>query len=304
VCLLPISFSFLAFSSDALIGPFLAFNSAVWRFRNPAQASRLVQPRDWLVARIIDLANALLNSIKPAPSRKRKRPLSSLSCDDEAHYHNSLLDSATANTAMCYTDGSASPNPGPSGAAACIFLQNPDQVLDFGASLGKGTNNAAEICALTLLFNQLILLKNVRANLDSALVFTDSKLAISACLSTKAPASNRAAILELRSAHVKLTSLLRVDLHWIRGHSNYGGNERVDKVAKYCAASPASSRLSSFKEWTYGFPLYNCLPGCFIQDISSVARPCPEVVSLDSPQASLPAVPAPRRTPRLALSLD
>jgi hypothetical protein len=204
VCLLPISFSLLAFPSEALVGPLLAFNSAVWRFRNPAQASRLVQPKDWLIARIIDLANVLHRSIKPAPSKKRKRSPTDQLLDIELDRHNSLLDSATATTAICYTDGSASPNPGPSGAAACVFLRSPDQLLDLGISLGKGTNNAAEIHALSMLFNHLVLIKNSRPLLCRALIFSDSQLAISACTSTNTPGTNRTAIFELREAFAAL----------------------------------------------------------------------------------------------------
>jgi ribonuclease HI len=309
VCLLPISFSLLAFSSDALVGPLLAFNSAVWRFRNPAQASRLVQPKEWLIARIVELASALHRSIKPAPSKKRKRSPTDLTLDIESDRHNSLLDSATASTAICYTDGSASPNPGPSGAAACVFLRSPDQLIDLGISLGKGTNNAAEIHALTLLFKHLVLIKDSRPLLCRAIIFSDSQLAISACTSTKIPGANRTAVLELREAFAKLSLILVVDLHWIRGHSNYGGNERVDRVAKLCASTDKNSHLFSLNEWVFGFPLYNSPIACFLRDLPAPAR-SPPLVDGSTPDIGPPDVgPCPRsvvsavrRSARLSLS--
>ena len=66
------------------------------------------------------------------------------------------------NVAICYTDGSASPNPGPAGAGACIFLMDPDTLYDLTLSIGFTSNNIAEIVALDLCLYQLIELHQTR----------------------------------------------------------------------------------------------------------------------------------------------
>jgi ribonuclease HI len=289
-------------------GPLLSFNSAVWRFRNPAHASRLTQPREWLIARIVDLANSIFNSIKPAPTRKRKLPPSDDLLDREESLHNALIDSASTNTAICYTDGSASPNPGPSGAAACIFLQNPNLVIDVGISLGKGSNNAAEIRALNLLFDELIGVKAHRHSLVRAIVFSDSLLAINACTSARIPKINRSFIDNLRVSFIKLSALMEVKLQWVRGHSNHGGNERVDKVAKSCASLDTNISINSTSDWPFSGPIYSVpLHGFLRFTPTPCLRGPPLAVGPTSsvgPQTVASSDrPAPRRSSRLSPNL-
>src|SRR5687768_11585690 len=66
---------------------------------------------------------------------------------------------------------------------------------------------------------------------------------------------------------------MKVDIHWIRGHANIGGNERVDKISKFFAKAngpnPPTFHLSSSppyqaisSDWPFGHPLFN-LPSHF-----------------------------------------
>ena len=66
--------------------------------------------------------------------------------------HIALTDSTDKNFVFCYTDSSAMPNPGLSGAGVSIFVQDPDEVVDAGVSLGLSTNNAAELVLSSPLF--------------------------------------------------------------------------------------------------------------------------------------------------------
>ena len=71
---------------------------------------------------------------------------------EAAHLAYSLVVAAAPQRSVfCFTDGSASPNPGPSGAGAAVFLRKADgqaEVIDLGVPLGWGTNNHAEIFAI------------------------------------------------------------------------------------------------------------------------------------------------------------
>jgi hypothetical protein len=133
----------------------------------------------------VELASGLLSSIKPK-ARKRKKFIDKAA---ESVTHNERVTTMKGNTAICYSDGSASPNPGPCGAGASIFYRDPDTVLDFGASLGRGTNNIAELCGLGIIFSRLILLHSTCPVITRAVVFCDSKLALRAATSNKEPIS-------------------------------------------------------------------------------------------------------------------
>ena len=241
--LFPLHFSFLTNIPASFIAPLLAFNFAVWQFRKPAQASRLVQDRLWLINKIVESARLNLLSIK-APKRKLKNNLAAqISIND----HSDLLSTAGADTAIAYTDGSASPNPGPSGGGVSIFIQNPDMVIDCGVTLGSGTNNSAELFALGVCFAQLLRIRSSHR----ALIFSDSQLAISAATSSRKPLSNSILVHELRKTYAALLiTKLTIELVWVPGHAGVGGNERVDRISKAFAtdANKFNSRLLA------GFP--------------------------------------------------
>ena len=69
--LFPLSCSLLVDSSTVPVLLYLAFNYAVWRYRNPAEAARKVESADWLVNRLVESAQVQLASVK-VPKRKPK----------------------------------------------------------------------------------------------------------------------------------------------------------------------------------------------------------------------------------------
>ena len=252
--------------------PILAFNYAVWRYRKPALASAPVQGTDWLVSRIVDLATGYFSCFK-SKSQKRAR---SIGPDEDPSIinHNAYLSSPNKNFVFCYTDGSAMPNPGPSGVGVSIFIQDPDEVLDAGVSLGLSTNNVAELVALLVCFFELIRLFE-RRPFAGAFVFCDSTYAIRQATCSKLSVLNRALIKLVRAALSKATAAFDVKLFWLRGHSIVGGNNRVDRLSKLFASLNApnaahfdlsflSSYLSASHIWPFGFPLANVPFNSFI----------------------------------------
>ena len=192
--------------------------------------------------RIVELARLNLLAFK-VPIRKSKNKVNSeLSIAD----HALLLADATECVALAYTDGSASPNPGPSGGGVSIFVQNPDVVVDCGATLGMGTNNSAELFALGSCLTELRKLTRTHPHVTGVLIFSDSKLAINAATGSRRPLTNIPIVLALRKAFSALLSAkLTVAFHWVPGHAGIGGNDRVDKIAKTFATSRVAFDLSS-----------------------------------------------------------
>ncbi len=191
--------------------------------------------------------------------------------------HNDKVTRMTPDTVLCYSDGSASPNPGPCGAGVSFFYRDPDMVSDYGASLGRGTNNYAELYGLGIIFTRLVSLRSSHPTIKRAVVFCDSKLALRAAVSSKKPITNGPITRAVRAAFLTVSSVMEIDLQWIRGHVEYGGNERVDRISK-AFASVANNILShsvdaSFpasattRVWEAGFPLTGLPVGIFLQNL-------------------------------------
>jgi ribonuclease HI len=206
--------------------------------------------------------------------------------------HDETVASMDSNTAICYSDGSASPNPGPCGAGASIFICNPDRVFDFGSSLGRNTNNFAELFALGVIFTELGKIQSSFPQIRSAVVFSDSKLALNATTSKTVPRSNGPITRAVRQAFVGLSSKMRVNLQWIRGHVSVGGNERVDRISKRFATVANNDFLSRFNDVFTSQPSSSPWPSFPLSALPT----CVFLTNLPSPLA-IPVVPAVPRLP-------
>jgi ribonuclease HI len=248
-----------------LVVPILCFNFAVWKFRLPAAAARHSQDSAWLCSHIVELSANLLSL---ARSFKKKKKVPNNSDPSKSKYsvlHDSLISDSNDGVAICYTDGSALSNPGPCGAGVSIFLCDSDLVVDAGVSLGTGTNNIGELVALFVCLTELLRLFETK-HFSRAIVFSDSKYALSCATSKTEPTSNRDIVLILRATLVKARALFLVDLCWIKGHADIGGNTRADQLSKFfasaappCPGSDYVARARNYyyhsKVWRYGFPL-------------------------------------------------
>ena len=219
-------FSFLIDVPPTLIPHFLSFNLAVWRFREPAADSHGELSDEWRSSRLAELASTLT----PHKPVKKRRNVSS---DDSVLEHDAILAASGITDLICYTDGSASPNPGPTGAGACLFNIAESNITDLGLPLGFSTNNVGELVAIGLLLQEL--LDSFDDSTDRPFrvtLFTDSLYASSAIKSSKAPLAHSSLVLNLRVLFARVSARFTVSIFWIRGHCGAGGNERVDRVAK------------------------------------------------------------------------
>jgi len=95
----PLSHTLLSSTSNELLLPVLIFNFAIWKYRLPAAAARPEKGPHWVATHIASIGNNLSAPKKSMPDYKNN--------------HESFLSGVPDDTIVCYTDGSASPNPGP-----------------------------------------------------------------------------------------------------------------------------------------------------------------------------------------------
>ena len=217
--------SFLGTPIENNLGPpTLCLNVAIWKFHSLAGSTPQELRSSWLPNKIKELALSLLHSFHAHSSRNNPRSTANLA--KTANYYLNIIEQIPLDSIVAFTDGSASPNPGPCGAGCCIYLPSPPSIIDMGTPLGWGSNNLAEIYALGMC---LLRLHDTPAKPTT--IFSDSKYAIDSLLNNKKPHHYATLVHEARTLWHSLSSTRPLQLCWIRGHQNIEGNERADRLA-------------------------------------------------------------------------
>lgn len=149
-----------------------------------------------------------------------------------------LLASLPPDTVIAFTDGACKGNPGPAGAGALVQL--PDgRTGEWARSLGRGTNNVAELTAIAM---ALELLDEADVPPDARVVLlSDSSYARGVLTQGWKARANRELVEAIRE---RLAARPGVELHWIAGHVGVSGNERADALANMGVAGRNERRWS------------------------------------------------------------
>ena len=123
------------------------------------------------------------------------------------------------NTIVVYTDGGASPNPGPAGSG--VLLMYGEHTLEIWEYLGKSTNNVAELTAI------LLALQNIKNKTLPILIYSDSKYAIGVLTGNMKATKNLDLIAKVREEMDKCPN---VQLLKVKAHVGIQHNEHVDKL--------------------------------------------------------------------------
>ena len=137
-------------------------------------------------------------------------------------------------TIVVYTDGGASPNPGPAGSGVLLIFEG--HMLELWDYLPHSTNNVAELHAVHMALRQI---KNKSLPI---LLYSDSQYAIDVLTGAKKAKKNQDLIAEIQSEMAKCSKL---SLLKVRAHVGIAHNEHVDKlVAKARDTKQSGSRRS------------------------------------------------------------
>ena len=173
------------------------------------------------------------------------------------------------NTALFFTDGSAIPNPGPSGAG--VFCQLPPSLgggeIAISVSTGENSNNIGEMTALLAGAAVASALTTDVPNTFAAF-FSDSAISIGHILHGWAFGEDIHLGRETRLAIGSLIVSKRASLDWVRGHDNIMGNDRADALAKTGARS--AMHLTPIRHFRASFP--RSLPRLLVRNVLSGLR--------------------------------
>ena len=123
---------------------------------------------------------------------------------------------------IVYTDGAASPNPGPCGIGVVILDRGERR--EISEYLGDGTNNIAELTAVLRGLESIAPAERAR----QVLLHTDSEYSIGVLSLGWKPKKNVELIAELRQL---MTEFPRLRLVKVLAHSGVPENERCDQLA-------------------------------------------------------------------------
>ena len=136
-----------------------------------------------------------------------------------------LLEELGDDVIIAYTDGGCRGNPGPAGSGVVLQLTD-GRKAEASRSLGRGTNNVAELTAIQI---ALELLDEAEIPADARVaVLTDSGYSHGVLVRGWKAKANAELIGGLRA---RLKERPGVEIHWVAGHVGVAGNERADVLA-------------------------------------------------------------------------
>jgi ribonuclease HI len=134
------------------------------------------------------------------------------------------------NTALAYSDGACSGNPGPAGLGVVIVTES--ERIELSEYLGTATNNIAELTAV------LRAIEAIRPAIPTV-IYTDSSYAIGVLQKGWKAKANVELVDRLRREIGKRD----VELHYVPGHAGVELNERADELARLAIETRASGRV-------------------------------------------------------------
>ena len=249
------------YCTNVVVGAQYMLTDSIWRARNCSYHGLCKDASGWC-SWIIDNALIRIKSCHPhifnkyfknntVPNRYKitySADMGSSSRNDShtrdtaAHVVGNLLSKLPNGAIYAFTDGSANPNPGPTGSGVAIYRKNGpgDELVDsLAAPLGHADNNAGELHAVGMVYEYV---KNF-TNIDCIHIFTDSSITRGALEEGwNAGRANKNLLHAVRRARRSIN--LDSKIYWIPGHSGLPQNDYADYLAGNASAKSADMNIT------------------------------------------------------------
>ena len=217
-------YSFRTAVPPPLQSALLAFSLAIW----DTLLSRSHLPRNPMAAGI-EIAEAFIPLLQTTVSKPRKPRNRSR----EKREFEAVLRALPSRCIRGFTDGSSQDDQTRAGAGYTFFNPLSHRRYYSSLHLGLGSNNAAELVALSRIFPHLHdhLLPSASPRLPVQ-IFVDSKYAINVVEGKWQARSNRTLVTQAKMALAHLRSVTQVHLFWVPSHSGIYENDIADLLAE------------------------------------------------------------------------
>jgi ribonuclease HI len=213
------------------------FNGTVWfercyYFKMMSAAPPLEEATNWLadVAALDHLHSFGLKTARGLGSAGKRTTSQKAAA---VAYGVRLLAGILPHSLVAFTDGSANPNPGPSGAGAYIYSnKEPCWDTERYAALGHGTNNLGELWAVGLALQaaHARILAQPHHTYNQLYIFTDSQFT-RGILTLGWKSSQRAGLARVLKQYIR-DFPIPVIVEWVPAHVGIAHNERADALAE------------------------------------------------------------------------
>lgn len=213
------------------------FNGVVWfercyYFKMMSVAPPLQEATNWLAdIAALDLLSAYgpkkASGLGSAGKRTAAQKVAAVA------YGAKLLADILPNSLVAFTDGSANPNPGPSGAGAFLYdNEKPGWDTERFAALGHGTNNLGELWAVGLALQaaHARILAHPHHTYKQLYIYTDSQFT-KGILTLGWRSSQHSALARVLKQFIR-DFPIQVFIEWVPAHVGIPQNERADALAE------------------------------------------------------------------------
>ena len=233
-------------AGQVLVRAMALFTKVVWlQYRSFFSSLSNIRSAETSTARLVQAAlsehvgaNAPTKGLGSAGRRSKEQTAAALD------YATKLEEMVPVGSLILYTDGGASPNPGPAGAGVYAYFKGdpPDCYHTFSFSLGHASNNLAELWGVGMALQAVLVLLTIRPGCPGVYIFTDSLGTLRSVSGAQRALHDHNVFRAVRKLLSQVADICCIMFAWVPGHCGILGNDCADEAAGDAARVSLASK--------------------------------------------------------------